>query len=290
MFGLRLPLVESETDLVSLIVEAVKKEGLKLQDGDVLVLTSKLVLKSHGLMTPLSEARPGLRARLIHRLTGKDPVETELVLRNSRRVLAVVPVDFLKPYAASISKHPETALRAIEGEKALLFVEMPNGIIASDAGLDFSNVPPGYVITGGHDFDMFAREIRARLKTLTGSDVAVVIADTEVFVSNGKLGSIDLAVGAAGIEPMTRCFGDPDLYGRPKFGGLDLVVDELCAAAALLMRQTGEGVPAVLIRGLSYERSNEGVGSVLVTKRRRSPWRLLLKTLLLSILVRLICI
>jgi len=58
---------------------------------------------------------------------------------------------------------------------------------------------------------------------------------------------------------VTRKFGEPDLYGKPKFGGVDHVAHELTCASALLMGQTSEGIPAVLIRGYKYERSDEGI-------------------------------
>ncbi|RLE90360.1 MAG: hypothetical protein DRJ46_04065, partial [Thermoprotei archaeon] len=59
--------------------------------------------------------------------------------------------------------------------------------------------------------------------------------------------------------PVDRGFGRPDRYGKPKYGGVDCVADELAAAAALLMKQTGEGVPVVVVRGLSYDWSDEGI-------------------------------
>jgi coenzyme F420-0:L-glutamate ligase/coenzyme F420-1:gamma-L-glutamate ligase len=66
-------------------------------------------------------------------------------------------------------------------------------------------------------------------------------------------GTMDLAVGSSGISPVSKMFGQKDLFGRPKFGGMDLVANELTSAAALLFGQTGAGVPVVIIRGCEYE-------------------------------------
>ena len=284
--GLKLPLIEGKVDLAKMIVDAALEQGVGIEEGDVVVVTSKFALKSYGLLVKLSEIKPGLRAAIIHAITGKNPVETELVLRNSRRVLFVTPVTFLKDYVDRISTNPREAIRAIEAEKLFMFVEMRNGIIASEAGVDFSNVPPGYAVTSNYDFDAIARDIRRRIREYTGIDVAVVIADTEFFASNGKLGSIDIAVGSSGIDPITRKFGEKDLYGRPKFGGLDILIDEVCAAAALIMRQSSEGIPVVIIRGLSYEKSERGVKDVLVTQYKARAAMVLLKVLLLNLLFR----
>lgn len=288
IYALKLPLIEKKADLPKLIVDEALRSGVGIQEGDVLVLTSKIVLKSLGLLVDLSSVRPGVRARLIHRITGKDPVETEIVLRNSRRVLGIVPVGFLKAYSEYVGRDRRAAESVVEKVPALMIVEMHNGLITSDAGVDYSNVPAGYAITSNHDFDRLARYLRGEIRERTGKDVSVVIADTEVFYSNGKFGSIDLAVGSSGIEPLSRKFGEKDLYGRPKFGGVDIIVDELCAAAALLMGQTSEGVPVVLVRGLRYERSDRGVSDVLVTRHRGRGMLVVARVALLNLLLKLL--
>lgn len=287
LYGLKLPLVERPTSLAEMIVEAAEACGAGLEDGDVVIVTSKILLKSKGLLVDLRSVRPGLRAKLIHRLTGKDPVETELVLRNSDAVYAVIPTGFLEEHLSEISRDVEIAKEALKGVRALMIVRMRNGIVASDAGVDYSNVPPGYAITSNHDFDSMARELREDIRKLSGRDVAVVVADTEVFLSNGKVGSIDVAVGSSGIDPLAREFGERDMYGRPKFGGLDIVVDELCAAAALLMRQSREGIPVVIVRGLRYRRSEKGVRDVLVTRQRKAV-AALVKIALLNMLLKVL--
>ncbi|RLF06362.1 MAG: hypothetical protein DRK00_01870 [Thermoprotei archaeon] len=286
LYGLELPVIEGPVNLAEMIVRAAKASGLELEDGDVVVVTSKVLLKSKGLLVDLRNIKPGVRARLLHRLTGKDPVEAELVLRSSDKVYAVVPTSFLEEHLSEISRDVEAGRRALEKVKALLIVRMKNGIIASDAGVDYSNLPPGYAITSNHDFDALAKELRDELRKACGRDVAVVVADTEVFLSNGKVGSIDVAVGSSGIDPLAREFGERDLYGRPKFGGLDIIVDELCAAAALLMKQSREGIPVVVVKGFKYRRSERGVKDVLVTRRRRRLIGVIVKVLILNVFLK----
>ena len=111
------------------------------------------------------------------------------------------------------------------------------------------SVPP-------ENMDDYAREIRRRILELTGRRVAVVVTDTEMWIS---LGSLDFARGSSGIEVVHRGFGDPDLYGKPKFGGVDCIADEIACASALLIGQTDEGIPAVIIGGYRYAGSEEGV-------------------------------
>ena len=71
--------------------------------------------------------------------------------------------------------------------------------------------------------------------------------------------------GSSGIEVIHRGFGDPDLYGKPKFGGVDCVADEIACASALLMGQTDEGIPAVIIRGYKYVESEEGISDYQIS-------------------------
>ncbi|MGB9703535.1 MAG: coenzyme F420-0:L-glutamate ligase [Candidatus Micrarchaeales archaeon] len=84
---------------------------------------------------------------------------------------------------------------------------------------------------------------------MTKKTVAIVICDTEIFID----GSMDIARGSYGIEPIDRGFGEEDIYGKPKFGGVDNIVNELSATAALIMKQTSQGIPVVIIRGLEYK-------------------------------------
>ncbi len=287
--GLRMPLIEGKTDLAKLIVERAQDALGGLRDGDVVVVTSKVLLKSLGLMVNVKDVKPSPRARLISRLTGKDPIETELVLRHSRRILFIAETGKLKEHADKLGKDPESARKAAELVKAIMFVETSQGFIASDAGLDYSNLPEGKAIVCDYDFDSMARKLRQRIKEICGADVAVVVADTEFSLSNGKFGSTDVAVGSAGISPIDREFGSEDLYGRPKFGGLDIIVDELCSTAALLMKQSGTGIPVVIVRGLNYEKSDIGTKEILITRRRGLKlWRAFLKNLIVLSIARLL--
>ena len=259
IYGLRLPDIRPGDDLAELIVEAAESSGAGLREGDVVVVTSKVLLKSMGLLHRLSDVRPTLASKIIARLTGKDPVEVELVLKAAEDVVAVVDVRrLIGRHLSRISRDLNAALDLIRRVPSLIAVKTMQGLLALDGGVDYSNLPPGHAISNVIDFDDEADRLRDRLEELTGLKLAVVITDTE-FNLTGKVGSIDVAVGSSGIRPVTRGFGSRDLYGRPKFGGVDIVVDEIAAAAALLMGQTSEGVPVAIVRGLKYEDSGEHV-------------------------------
>ncbi len=287
-YGLRLPIIEFKTDFNKLLFRYFLEANIDLKNNDVLVITSKYVLKAMGLVVNVSKVHPGFRAKLISRFIGKDPVETQIVLDNSQKVLFFSTVGFLSPYIKDLGKEPEKAKRALkETHKSILFTITKNGFISTDSGLDYSNVPEGYAVVNACDFDKIAQEIRSSLNERFNINIAIVITDTEFTLSNGKFGTLDFAVGSSGINVITREFGSLDLYGRPKFGGIDIVVDEISAAAALLMKQTNEGIPAVLVRGLEYERSEEGVKGLLITGYRKTAKKVIFKIIVLTLLAKI---
>ena len=288
LIGIKIPLIEKSMSLAELIISMAKKQDIDIEDNDIIVVTSKVLLKSLGKTIDLSKVVPSLRAKIINKLTGKDPVETELILRNSRRCFFIASTKFLGRFAHVFGRNIKDAKKAAELVKAIMFVETSNGFIATDAGLDYSNVPLGQAIVSNHDFDAMAEKLRNEIRQLTGYEVAVVVADTEFTISNGKFGTVDVAVGSSGIAPISKEFGSRDLYGRPKFGGLDITIDELCSAAALLMKQSGEGVPIVLIKGFKYEKSFLHSKDALITRFEHISTKIIIKTVLKNLLLKIL--
>ncbi len=255
-------MVEPGDDLARLIVEAAERQGVGIEEGDVVVVTCKVVSKALGLLYRVDEVELSAEAVRIASRAGLDPRFVELVLRESDRILAAVPVLELARRGLlgfdKLAPSPEEAWKLLEEYPTLFLIER-GGSIWSDAGLDSSNHPPGVYSAPPRDIDGAARAIRDGIMRLTGKRVAVVVCDTEAFLG----GSLDLARGSYGIDPVDRCFACRDLYGKPKYGGVDLVAHELCAAAALVMKQTGQGVPVVVVRGLEYRPAEAGMRELL---------------------------
>ena len=274
IYGVKLPLIEGKCDLAEIIVDSVKKQGLKIEDGDVIVITCKIVSKALGLLVKLDDVKPSMEALKIASKVRCDPRFVELVLRETDDILAAIPVRRLADERLidlySYSKRPEHVKRCLE-KYPTIFLVLRDGSLWTDSGLDSSNHPPGVVSIPPRDLDEVAKMLRDRIKDLTGKDVAVVISDTEIFLT----GSLDFARGSYGIEPIERGFGELDLYGKPKFGGVDAIVHEICAAAALMMRQTSRGIPVVIIRGLDYEKCECGYHDRV--KMNSESWARILK-------------
>jgi len=259
LYGLRLPEVKPGDDLARLLIDAASEEADGVRNGDILAVTSKVVSKAYGFLIRLDEVKPSKRALRIAEKTGGDPRFIQAVLDNSDEVLFILPfAKLVKKGVIRIERMSRNLAGAREAMKKAPYklIVRRDGQIYSNAGLDSSNHPEGVVSIPPENMDEYTREIRRRIQELTGRRVAVVITDTEMWIS---LGSLDFARGSSGIEVIHRGFGDPDLYGKPKFGGVDCIVHEIACASALLMGQTDEGIPAVIIRGYKYAGSEEGM-------------------------------
>jgi coenzyme F420-0:L-glutamate ligase/coenzyme F420-1:gamma-L-glutamate ligase len=205
--------------------------------------------------------RPGLRAKGISALAGKDPVETEIVLRNSRDALGCLPVKWAERRFRVISSlSPDGDVGdPVEEEPCLLLTVEGDGRLSTDAGLDYSNAAPGEYVLPSPDPDAEARRIAEGVRALTGARIAVVLSDTE-FVPSRAIGTMHVAIGCHRVPTVRMGMGKPDRYGRRKFGGVDMTSNEIAAAAALLMGQTDEGVPVVLVRGLGLAGDGPAAG------------------------------
>ena len=209
-----------------LIDDACARQALTLTRTDVLVVAHKIVSKAEGRVVPLAEVEPSPRAVELGRELAKDPRLVEIVLRESRRIVR-------------------------KGGNALI-VETHHGFICANAGVDLSNVGLEHAALLPRDPDASAREIRAEIERLRGVAPGVIISDS--FGRAWRVGTVDVAVGVAGLAPIKDERGTTDSYGYELRAAVSAVADELAAAAELAMGKK-DRVPVVLIRG--YEGKGE---------------------------------
>ena len=225
-----LPLIEAGDDLAGLLVEALDRAGLGPAQGDVLCIAQKVVSKAEGRAVPLAAVRPGAEAIRLAEETGKDPRLAQLVLDESSEVLRKRP--------------------------GILIVRHRLGFVCANAGIDQSNI--GHedgerALLLPEDPDRSAAGLRARLQALTGKCLGLIVTDSHN--RPWRLGTLGMAIGAAGLKVLDDRRGERDLYGRALRVTMSNRADALAAGAALLMGETTERMPAVLIRGLAPESS-----------------------------------
>jgi coenzyme F420-0:L-glutamate ligase/coenzyme F420-1:gamma-L-glutamate ligase len=201
----------------------------ELRDGDVLVISQKIVSKAEGRVRSLTEVEPGEEARRLAAELEKDPAMVELILSESREVL--------------------------RAERGVLIVETDHGFVCANAGIDASNLlDPGTVALLPENPDASARRIRGEIAAATGTRPAVIVADS--FGRAWRLGQAEVAIGCAGIAPLDDWRGRADAEGRKLEATLIATADQVAAAADLVRDKTSR-VPAVIVRGLDRHVTRE---------------------------------
>jgi len=246
-----IPEIKRGNNLAQIIIKCINDEIGSLQEKDIIVLTSKIVSKALGLTRKLSEVVPGEKALAISKKTGKDAQWLQMIFDEGHEILAILPLKgIIENHIMVGAEDKHIGSELIEHEQAICITMSKEGRIHTcDAGIDGSNHQPDIVSLLPKDPDFWAKEIREQIQKLSGRKVAVILADTEMF----PFGTLDLAVGSSGISPRSKMFGKKDLFGKPKFGGMDLTAYELTAASALVFGQVDAGIPVAVIRGYEYE-------------------------------------
>lgn len=220
-----LPSIQPGDDLAALIMQQLCSQGEQLLPGDIVVVAQKIVSKAEGRLVKLSEVVPSEQAQELARIVDKDPRVVQVILDDSRSI--------------------------IRARRGLLVVEQKGGWICANAGVDRSNIAPDdgepMLSLLPADPDASTEGLRSRFAELTGVAPAVLITD-----SHGRawrIGTTGVCIGCAGIPPLWNQRGLHDLYGYELVSSEECIADELAGAAALLMGQSDEGRPAVIVRG-----------------------------------------
>jgi coenzyme F420-0:L-glutamate ligase / coenzyme F420-1:gamma-L-glutamate ligase len=222
--------------------ELIAKQAGELGDGDVVVVSQKVVSKAEGQVRRLSAVIPGAEARRLAAVLGREPALVQLVLDESAAV--------------------------IRAERGVLIVETRHGFVCANAGIDSSNLAEeDAVCLLPEDPDASARRLRAELAAANGgARLGVVISDS--FGRAWRLGQAEVAIGCAGLRPLDDWRGREDAGGRRLEATLIATADE-AASAADLVRDKASGVPAAVVRGLGDHVSDEdGPGAAAL---RRPP-------------------
>ena len=234
----------------------------ELGDGDVVVISQKIVSKAEGRVRKLSSVLPGAEARKLAAMMGKEPNLVQLILDESEEIL--------------------------RAERGVLIVETHHGFVCANAGIDSSNLPePDTVCLLPEDPDASARRIREEIAKAAGAPgmgvggqmrgvsgdphprgpaIGVVISDS--FGRAWRLGQAEVAIGCAGLMPLDDWRGQKDAGGRELEATLIAIADE-AASAADLVRDKASGVPAAVVRGLGRHVSAEdGPGAAALRRPR----------------------
>src|SRR5919205_1662592 len=190
-----------------IILEATRRSGLELNDGDILVVAQKIVSKAEGRVIDLDKIRPSRKAQEMAKKHRKDPQLMEVILRESAQIL--------------------------RAQNGIIVSETKHGFVCANAGVDQSNIRGDAAVLLPVDPDRSASQLRDAIKKKAGREAAIIITDT--FGRPFRNGQTNMAIGVAGINPIRSYIGSRDMYGRKLRVTEIAVADEMASAAELAM-------------------------------------------------------
>ena len=219
-----IPLIKKEDDVLAITLDKIEQAGFFLQDGDILIISSKIISKAEGRRVVLDTVIPSDEAQTVAIETNKDPRIVELVLQDS----------------VMVSRKRTN----------VLVTQHRLGFVSANAGIDQSNVEGGdeAVLLLPIDPDGTAQAFHDQVADKMGINVGIVISDTHGRPF--RIGNIGVAIGVAGLPAVKDLRGRKDLFGRELEISQEAYADLVASAAHLLCGEADEGYPVILIRGV----------------------------------------
>ena len=221
LFSLKLPIIKKNDPLLEILIKKIKDSSIGLQEGDIVVISEKVIATSQGRVIDLSEIKKiSNEAKELADKYDMDERFVELILRESSMIL---------------------------GGMLHVILSKTNGFLIANAGIDQSNAGPGKVVLLPSELNKVVWDFRNALrKEFKIEELGLIIADSRVQPL--RVGTIGIAIATAGFEPIEDCIGRPDLYERPLEITKRAVADDLASAAQFLLGEANEQTPVVIIR------------------------------------------
>lgn len=219
-----IPEVQPGDDLAELVGGAIVAAGVTIRSDDIVVVTHKIISKAEGQVVDLRTIEPSVLAIELGTRWDKDPRKTEVVLRQSKRIVRM--------------------------HQGLIISETEHGFVCANAGVDASNASPDAVVLLPQDPDASAERIRRALALRFGLTIdqapGVIVSDS--FGRPWRFGIVNVAIGVSGLAPLADYRGLQDSAGYELSASILAVADEIAAAAELVMHKLAAR-PVAIVRG-----------------------------------------
>lgn len=234
-------------NVAQIIQQALEKQGLQLEEGDIIAIAQKIISKAEDRYRYLDEVEASKWAKNLANKCDKDPALVQLIVDESEEVVRI--------------------------RKGVIVVQHKLGYVHANAGIDRSNLPKTErerVLLLPVNPDASSEVIRQHMQKAYSVDLGVLINDSAGRAwRNGTLG---FAIGTAGFEPLMNLIGEKDRAGRELEVSEVAVADELAAAASFVMGQAAESTPVVIIRGANV-RLGDYPSNVLIRDKAMDLFR-----------------
>ncbi|MEO9310156.1 MAG: coenzyme F420-0:L-glutamate ligase [Nitrososphaera sp.] len=204
-------------DLYTSIVDSLK--DISLENGDVIVISSKYAASSKNRLLDLQRIRPSVDAVSLSKNHQLDPRFAEVILRESDKVF---------------------------GGVAGFVLTSADNVLAPNAGIDKSNVKKGTVILYPDEPYLIAEQLRRKFFLNFGVHVGIILVDSRLMPT--RAGTTGVAIACAGLEPVQDVRGNKDLDGNPLKVTLKATADNLASIANHKMGEGDESTPIAIVR------------------------------------------
>lgn len=223
LFSIKLPIIRKNDPLIDILIQEIKSLGKHLENGDIVVISEKIVATVQGRIKNLNEITDiSSKAHKLAKKYDMDERYVQLILNEASNILG--------------------------GMKHVILAKM-DGLMIANAGIDQSNSGgPDNVVLLPNNLDKIAWNYRKKLKEeFKLRDLGIIISDSRVQPL--RKGTIGVAIATSGFEPVEDLRGTPDLFGRPLEITMRAVADDLTSAAQFLLNEGDQQTPVAVIRG-----------------------------------------
>lgn len=206
-------------DVFQALLETIEKNHENLQDGDIIVISTKYISNSQGRIVDLNNIRISNEGKKISKRYQIKPEIAEIILRESEKIFG-----------------------GITG----FVITTSENIIAPNAGIDKSNAKKDQIILYPINPFLIAEQIRRKVFLKFGIHIGVILVDSRLMP--GRIGTSGVAISCAGIEPVLDMRSQKDLNGNPLKVTFQAVADNIATIANNAMGEGGESKPFTIIR------------------------------------------
>lgn len=206
-------------DIFETVEDTLRKNKQQLQDGDVLVISSKYVSNSQGRLVNIENVKSSEQGKLVSKKFQIKPKIAEVIVRESD---------------------------VIFGGVSGFVITSSDNILAPNAGIDKSNAKKGKIILYPEDPFLIAEQIKRKIFLKYLIHVGIIIVDSRLMPA--RVGTTGVAISCAGIEPVIDMRAEKDLEGNPLKVTFQAVVDNLASIANHKMGEGSETQPFAIIR------------------------------------------
>lgn len=227
LLPIKFPFIKPKDDILKIFTDTLRRKKIVLKNDNIIVVASKILAFSENRLVDLRKVRPSKKAKVLARKYSMSPAFCEVIIQEADKIVGGV-------------------------SEAILTLK--DDILIANGGVDQSNTPEKFVILWPRNCCAWADKIRKYIKQKFKVNVGVIVRDSNCHPL--RRGTFGVALAIAGFEGVRDVRGKLDLYGKKMRITQESMADNLASAATLIMGETAERVPVVVIKDAPIRLSN----------------------------------